>query len=833
MAEDHIILPPPSASNPWPALGAALRVDQQEQLMELLRQDPSVSTTTTTSTTTSSSPRKNDPPHFQQLLVFATDRLRTVLLRQALTDPQQRVWKGKKKNWDSVDSFPYPSDFGNSIVGTKILLPTSPSSDQDPQAKDWTNFYYYNQATPSQTSIQTPTSAQSGPSSSPSSPSSSSPFEDNEWSDAVQWAAEGKLDVITYFLHPHTLEHTKAAIHRFQKSFRHSRMAAAAVSTSTTTTTATTGGGLLMNNNTTASRLIHHRLIYIPQMTAMVQQLLLQSGLTSQPNVSFVALQLDLFPLETDVLSTEYHGGLRDSVAVEMTPSNLITCTARSLLKLQDITGTIPRMQAYGPLAEEVLRKLLHMSVDEYLLDNNNNRETDLQQQQQQRDSGSTRQGNNRVPVPESGVAALILMDRRVDWVTPMVTPLTYEGLLDDLLSIDAGFLHIPLSLINPPEDGNTITAESTHSGGKGGGGGAGGGDTKKGKSDTATEEGSEQISLGVNGSDSLYAEVRNQHVEKFGSFLQNQAMALRQSHAEFTAHGKTKDLTEIHQFVKQIPIFAQNLRSLTNHIHLAELVKKNTEDIAFRERWQTERSILEGENCYDILDDLVASQYPPFGFFRLLCLQSICAGGIKSSRLDSLKRDVVQTYGYEYMFVLHNLKQAGLLRRRDGLWMDSASSFSTLRKSLILIHPEVNTVEPDDVAYVSSGYAPMSVRLVQTAVKGWTGREEILRELPGRALDIYQTVPPQDLATAMQITPNQPLGATVPNNNNNEDGGGGSRSGSNSKKPILAIMYVGGITYMEIAALRFLSQRPGFPYHILILTTEIVNGSTLLRSMR
>jgi hypothetical protein len=68
-------------------------------------------------------------------------------------------------------------------------------------------------------------------------------------------------------------------------------------------------------------------------------------------------------------------------------------------------------------------------------------------------------------------------------------------------------------------------------------------------------EKKDEVVMLGVNAGDSLYAEVRDQHVEKFGSFLQNQAMALRESHANFTNVGTKKDLTEIHQFVKQIPV--------------------------------------------------------------------------------------------------------------------------------------------------------------------------------------------------------------------------------------------------------------------------------------
>lgn len=58
---------------------------------------------------------------------------------------------------------------------------------------------------------------------------------------------------------------------------------------------------------------------------------------------------------------------------------------------------------------------------------------------------------------------------------------------------------------------------------------------------------------------------------------------------------------------------------------------------------------MIEGETCYDMLEDLVACQYPPYRFFRLLCLQSLCSGGIKSSRYDALRRDVVQTYGYVF----------------------------------------------------------------------------------------------------------------------------------------------------------------------------------------
>jgi hypothetical protein len=331
---------------------------------------------------------------------------------------------------------------------------------------------------------------------------------------------------------------------------------------------------------------------------------------------------------------------------------------------------------------------------------------------------------------------------------------------------------------------------------------------------------------LPLNDLDTLYVEVRDQHVEKFGSFLQEQAKALKESHTNFS--DKNKDLTEIHQFVKQIPIFTKNLKSLTNHIHLAEMVKHMTEQSDFRQRWQTERSILESETCYDIIEDLIASQYPPFRLLRLLCLQSLTSGGIKASKYEPLKREVVQTYGYEYLFVLQNLEKVGLLKKRESMW-DSTSSFTTIRKQLALIQADVDPSDPDDISYVSSGYAPISVRIIQTAMKGWTGKEEVLRDLPGRGIDIVQRSPPEDFSVAIKRKAGSTLGDLA------EQVSVSPSSGSTGKvdKPVLLVYFVGGLTYAEIASIRFLSKRQSFPYKIIICTTKIINGSSFLQSLQ
>ena len=232
---------------------------------------------------------------------------------------------------------------------------------------------------------------------------------------------------------------------------------------------------------------------------------------------------------------------------------------------------------------------------------------------------------------------------------------------------------------------------------------------------------------------------------------------------------------------------------------------------------------MIEGDICYDVLEDWIASSYPPYKLLRLLCLQSLCSGGLKAGRYDTFRAQVVQTYGYEFLFVLNDLEKVGLIRRRETLWMDSAGSFNSLRKSLILINAEVDTVEPDDVSYVSSGYAPLTVRLVQSAVQGWKGKEDIVKELQGRLIDVSQVNPPQDLENAMKKVPTGSLGNFAKSS---------GQGGNSTKKPTLIVFYLGGVTLMEIASLRFLSKRPTFPYHIVCVTTKVINGTTLLQTL-
>ena len=506
MESDHVILPPPSAKNPIPSLPAALRIDNKERLLEVLQSNPCLDASL----------------DFRQLLVFGKESLRTLLMRQVLQNPHTRTFgkpskntKSKTtKNWDDSKTFPIPKNLQNNIVGTKVLLKLKNSNDSDidslsPQRTRTTwKGLGHNQETETEVGNAAAVAAAAAA--------------DNVDKDLYRSPDDlfEHVDVITYLIRPWDLDQTMAVVSRIKAC------------------------ALQKNQNSVKTHKQHHRIVYVPKVTAMCTKILVDHGVwnpnSTTGDVSVTSIQLDVFPLESDVLSLEYEEGLKEAGNVGGTPSGMIETTARALSKLQDVVGTIPRIQSLGTWGEDVLEKLLNDTVDEYWANqkyDNSKEETT----ESGWDDGDIQ--DEAKDDPEHSNMAMVLIDRRLDMVTPMVTPLTYEGLLDEMVGIDCGHLELPEAIINPPDE--ELDEEEIKSSNP----------FDSPSNSNPFDAPKTKVSLGVHEGDTLYAEVRDQHVEKFGSFLQNQAIALKESHANFTSKETKKDLDEIEKFVKQIPV--------------------------------------------------------------------------------------------------------------------------------------------------------------------------------------------------------------------------------------------------------------------------------------
>lgn len=47
----------------------------------------------------------------------------------------------------------------------------------------------------------------------------------------------------------------------------------------------------------------------------------------------------------------------------------------------------------------------------------------------------------------------------------------------------------------------------------------------------------------------------------------------------------------------------------------------------------------------------------------------------------------------------------------------------------------------------------------------------------------------------------------------------------------VVLVVFIGGVTFAEINALRFLSNQPGTKCEFVVLTTKVINGTSLLES--
>lgn len=51
-------------------------------------------------------------------------------------------------------------------------------------------------------------------------------------------------------------------------------------------------------------------------------------------------------------------------------------------------------------------------------------------------------------------------------------------------------------------------------------------------------------------------------------------------------------------------------------------------------------------------------------------------------------------------------------------------------------------------------------------------------------------------------------------------------------QKPVMLVVFVGGLSFIEVAALRFLSKSADFPFSIVMASTNMINGNALIESI-
>lgn len=420
--------------------------------------------------------------------------------------------------------------------------------------------------------------------------------------------------------------------------------------------------------------------------------------------------------------------------------------------------------------------------------------------------------------MPSATIESLIIIDRAVDMVTPLLTQLTYEGLIDEMFGIKN----------NQAEVGTSIIGQAP-------------GQQPKSQSD-APQQQSMKRKIQLDSSDKLYSQLRDANFAIVGPLLNKVARRLA---GEYESRHGAKSTSELREFVNKLPGYQAEQQSIKTHTNLTEEALKHTQSDTFSRILEIQQNLVSGTDPtaqHDAIEELIARDVPLPTILRLLCLESTVSGGIRPKDLDNFKRHVLHAYGHQHLLTVHNLEKMGLLVVRtaanpfyipvggssSGVHESKFTNYNALRKQLRLIVDEVNEQDPNDIAYVYSGYAPLSVRLVQAVIQ----KQSLLSLVRGSA----DNLPPASSAQGFQQFEDalrNVKGETFNRQQRGDEAVTKARhmlTGSGKEKTVV-VMFLGGITFTEIAALRFVARGLEGKKKVLICTTGIVGGREVVGS--
>ncbi|KAF7820166.1 vacuolar protein-sorting-associated protein 33-like protein [Senna tora] len=494
-----------------------------------------------------------------------------------------------------------------------------------------------------------------------------------------------------------------------------------------------------------------YHVYFVPRRTVVCEKVLEEEKLHHLMSIGEYPLYV--VPMDEDLLSFELDLAYKECLVDGDTSS--LWHIAKAIHKLEFSFGLIPNVRAKGKASVRIADILNRMQAEEPV------NSTDML-------------------VPE--INTLILLDREVDMVTPLCSQLTYEGLLDEFLYINNGSVELDSAIMGQQEG-------------------------KKMKVPLNSRQVicfTLSILLQSYVSDKLFKEIRDLNFEVVVQILRQKATSMKQDYTEMTT--TTQTVSELKDFVKKL----NSLPEMTRHINLAQHLSTFTSKPSFLGQLDMEHTIIEAQSydiCFEYIEEMIQKQEPLLTVLRLLILFSITNSGLPKKHFDYLRRELLHSYGFEHMATLSNLEKSGLLKKQE-----SKSNWLTVKRALQLVVDDTDTANPNDIAYVFSGYAPLSIRLVQHAIRsGWRPVEEILKLLPGPHLE-----------TKRGGFSNSPSVDTL---------SGASTNIADGRRSLVLVVFVGGVTFAEISALRFLTAQEGMAYDLIIATTKIINGRTVVET--
>ena len=346
----------------------------------------------------------------------------------------------------------------------------------------------------------------------------------------------------------------------------------------------------------------------------------------------------------------------------------------------------------------------------------------------------------------EDETLACFIFDRNIDMITPMCTNWIYEGVLDDFIGIDFNTMMSVDSKILDKDKKNNI------------------------------------IKIDLSSKDKFYTNIKNFNLGKIRNVFPEKM-------AELNKENKEK-LTKEKKIEKNF---------LNNHINILEYITKKQVTPIFKFYYNFEKILLKGESnnkIFDFIDDEMSKKADEYNLLRILCLECAIRSGIKNKILEQIKKDFLNIYGYDKLFLLKNLEKVGLLKVPD-----NQNFYNEANKKLQLIFGNVDLNEPNDTSYAYIGYTSILIRLLERGIQrgGWNGIREVLKKIPG---DSNFPTDESDIF------------------------------GNKMEKQFILVVFIGGITYGELASIRLMNKKNRNKKFI-VITTGIINSKKIFESLK
>lgn len=261
--------------------------------------------------------------------------------------------------------------------------------------------------------------------------------------------------------------------------------------------------------------------------------------------------------------------------------------------------------------------------------------------------------------------------------------------------------------------------------------------------------------------------------------------------------------------------------------ISACEVIMEQKKQSKFADQMRIEQNIIEGidyKESQNFLEENIIQQTSPSILLRLMSLYSHTQDGLNASTYKNLLTLFLQSFGHEHIITLFNLKKLGLFTEYNqnvNLTVQSPNNslnssgfakvtsvissnkkFRSLVKRLNLIPQITDSYDvrnPPDSGYVFGGtYIPVVCRLVEIlALKSMS--DDLIKYISG---DYASSNRNEQTLTSLSQQANQTL----------------------------LVYFIGGVTYAEISALRFLAKQKNIK--ILIATTNVINGNNFMENL-